>query len=135
MMHVNDYGAMEFSGLGQLRWVRRPRPLPGYGEVLLQVEACGMCGADVSDIARPDAQDQHGLPGHEVVGRILEVGEGVPDRWYIGHRVGVGRLGGPCNACSYCRQGRFALCTEQDVLGVTRDGGYAELMLMGRGHG
>lgn len=129
MMQSTDYGAMESAGPGLLRWSRRPRPTPADDEVLLQVEACGMCGADVSDIARPDASHQRRVPGHEVIGRIIDRGSNVPARLRLGQRVGVGRLGGHCNTCSYCRQGRFALCTDQKVLGVSQDGGYAELML------
>lgn len=69
------------------------------------------------------------VPGHEVVGRVIALGTGVPALWRIGQRVGVGRLGGHCNACAQCRQGRFQLCRNQPVVGATCDGGYAEMML------
>ena len=129
MITATTYGAMECVEPGQLRWAVRPKPLPGPGEVLLEVEACGMCGADVSDLSRPDASAQRRVPGHEVVGKIVGLGVHVPERWRIGQRVGVGRLAGHCNACIYCRQGRFALCSNQKVVGVSCDGGYAEMML------
>jgi alcohol dehydrogenase len=64
-----------------------------------------------------------------VVGRIVERGAHVADGWAVGKRVGVGRLGGHCNHCAYCRSGRFELCTDQEIVGVSRDGGYAELMV------
>lgn len=69
------------------------------------------------------------MRGHEVVGRIAATGAQVPPPWRIGQRVGVGRLGGPCNAGAMCRQGRFELCQDQPFVGSTRDGSYAEAML------
>jgi alcohol dehydrogenase len=98
--------------------------------VLIKVEACGICGADVSDIegADPTLQPPR-VPGHEVVGRIAALGEHTPSIWKTGQRVGVGRLGGHCNECAQCRQGRFQLCQNQPFVGATCDGGYAEMML------
>jgi alcohol dehydrogenase len=69
------------------------------------------------------------VPGHEVVGRLVAIGEQVPPMWRLGQRVGVGRLGGHCQACSMCRRGLFNLCRDQAFVGATRDGGYAEVML------
>ena len=121
------YHAMQATSPGVLEWVERPRPMPGVGEVLIAVEACGMCGADLADV---QAQ-RHGprVPGHEIVGRIAALGRDVPPMWSPGMRVGVGRLGGHCNACSLCRQGVFQLCRHQQVVGSSCDGGYAEMML------
>lgn len=125
-----SYKAMQVSRPGVLELVERPTPRPGAGEVLIQVEACGVCGADIADIERagPAAQPPR-VPGHEVVGRIVALGAGTPAIWAPGQRVGVGRLGGHCNECVQCRQGRFQLCLNQPVVGSTRDGGYAEMML------
>lgn len=122
------YRAFEIAARGELLLSVRDLPEPGVGEVLLAVEACGICGADVSDIDRADPAARR-VPGHEVVGRIVAIGAGVPPAWRIGQRVGVGRLGGPCGQCRACRQGRFNLCTKQPVTGSSRDGGYAERML------
>jgi alcohol dehydrogenase len=69
------------------------------------------------------------VPGHEVVGRIVALDEGVPSIWKMGQRVGVGRLGGHCNECAQCRQGHFQLCQNQPFVGASCDGGYAEMML------
>ncbi len=69
------------------------------------------------------------MPGHEVAGRIAALGAGVASIWKPGQRVGVGHLGGPCNECSQCRQGRFQLCRNQPFVGASCDGGYAEMML------
>ena len=126
----NSYRAMQISRPGVLELVERETPAPASGEVLLQVEACGICGADVADIegAVPSLQPPR-VPGHEVVGRIVAMGAAVPAGWRLGQRVGVGRLAGHCNECSQCRQGRFQLCRNQQVVGASRDGGYAEMML------
>lgn len=121
---------MQVTQPGVLELVERPTPSPGAGEVLIAVEACGICGADVSDIERADAAlRQPRVPGHEVIGRIAAIGVGVSSMWKVGQRVGVGRLGGHCNECDQCRQGHFQLCRNQPVVGVTCDGGYAEVMV------
>ncbi|HHF0928411.1 TPA: alcohol dehydrogenase [Pseudomonas aeruginosa] len=124
------YRAMQVTRPGVLELAERPTPAPGVGEVLIEVEACGICGADTGDIERADPTLQPPrVPGHEVVGRIAALGEHTPSNWKVGQRVGVGRLGGHCGECVQCRQGRFQLCQNQPVLGATCDGGYAELML------
>lgn len=125
-----SYRAMQVSSSGTLELVERDTPVPGANEVLIQVEACGICGADAADIqkaARDSASAR--VPGHEVVGRIVALGPQVLSRWTVGQRVGVGRLGGPCHGCDQCRQGHFQLCEDQPVVGSSCDGGYAEMML------
>ena len=124
------YRAMQVTRPGVLELAERPTPAPGVGEVLIEVEACGICGADTGDIERADPTlHPPRVPGHEVVGRIAALGEHTPSNWKVGQRVGVGRLGGHCGECVQCRQGRFQLCQNQPVLGATCDGGYAEMML------
>jgi alcohol dehydrogenase len=113
---------------GRLELIERDTPLPGAGEVLIAVEACGLCGADANDIERSEGPWPR-VPGHEVVGRIVALGDGVPKSWREGQRVGVGRLGGHCNECAQCRQGKFQLCRQQHFVGSTCDGGYAEMMV------
>lgn len=121
---------MQVTRSGTLELVRRPTPTPGNGEVLIEVEACGICGADATDIegADPTLQPPR-VPGHEVVGRIVALGMNTPSIWKVGQRVGVGRLGGHCNECAQCRQGLFHLCQDQPFVGASCDGGYAEMML------
>ncbi len=68
------------------------------------------------------------VPGHEAVGRIDIVGEGV-EGWAVGQRVGVGFLGGRCGYCEYCRDGDLVNCVNQGYTGVQHDGGYAEVMI------
>ncbi|MDZ5460742.1 alcohol dehydrogenase [Azohydromonas lata] len=124
------YRAMQVTRPGTLELVERQTPTPGAGEVLIEVEACGICGADAADIEGADPMLQPPrVPGHEVVGRIAALGTNTPSIWKVGQRVGVGRLGGYCNECIQCRQGRFQLCLNQPFVGATCDGGYAEMML------
>jgi alcohol dehydrogenase len=124
------YRAMQVPKPGTLELVERPVPVPGSGQVLIEVEACGVCGADTADIdgADPTLQPSR-VPGHEVVGRIVSLGSNVPGMWSVGQRVGVGRLGGHCNECTQCRKGLFQLCKNQQFVGASCDGGYAEMML------
>lgn len=130
MKMKTTYRAIQVSSPGVLELVERETPQPGVGEVLIQVEACGICGADTADIERAAPAGQlPRVPGHEVVGRIVALGLHAPSTWKVGQRVGVGRLGGHCNECVQCRQGRFQLCLNQPVVGATCDGGYAEMML------
>jgi alcohol dehydrogenase len=115
---------------GTLEIAKRETQSPGAGEVLISVEACGICGADAGDIDRADpAMHPARVPGHEVVGRIAALGAGMPSIWKVGQRVGVGRLGGHCNECVQCRRGEFQLCANQPFVGSSCDGGYAEMMI------
>jgi len=126
----STYRAMQVSRPGVLELVERATPDPGPGEVLIQVEACGVCGADKSDIEGADpALQPPRVPGHEVVGRIAAIGDSTPSLWKAGQRVGVGRLGGHCNECVQCRRGQFHLCRNQPFVGASCDGGYAEAMV------
>jgi alcohol dehydrogenase len=121
---------MQITRPGILELVERPTPIPAAGEVLIAVEACGICGADSADIDSADpALQPPRVPGHEVVGRIVALGADTPSMWKAGQRVGVGRLGGHCGHCAQCRQGRFQLCRNQQFVGATCDGGYAEMMV------
>lgn len=126
----DSYQAMQVREAGKLELVERPMPTPASGEVVIRVEACGICGADVSDIEnlKPNLATPR-IPGHEIVGRILELGVNTPARWKVGQRVGIGRLGGHCNECEQCRRGEFQLCREQAFVGSSHDGGYAEIMV------
>jgi alcohol dehydrogenase len=124
---LNMYKALQVSETGQLELVKKEISMPLKDQVLIKVEACGMCGADLSDISGENQLLR--VPGHEVIGRIIALGENVPTIWKMGQRVGVGRLGGHCNECDQCRQGAFVHCTNQTYIGSNQDGGYAELML------
>ena len=113
---------------GEFELVEREIPQPA-GEVRIKVEACGICHSD----AVVKAGQWPGLmfprvPGHEVAGVIEEVGPGVTE-WKKGERVGVGWHGGHCFVCESCRRGDFITCVNEQITGVTRDGGYAQYMI------
>lgn len=124
------YRAMQVGQNGALELVERSTPAPQAKEVLIEVEACGICGADAGDIQGADPKlSPPRVPGHEVVGRVVALGSGAASIWKLGQRVGVGRLGGHCSECEQCRKGEFQLCRNQPFVGATIDGGYAEMMV------
>jgi propanol-preferring alcohol dehydrogenase len=125
----NKYKAVEVSRPGSLRMVERPTMEPGTGQVRLRVEACGVCHSDSATIeGQFPGLTLPRVPGHEVVGRIEEVGPGVSN-WKIGRRVGVGFFGGEDGQCEPCRRGDFVNCVRPVISGITTDGGYAEVMI------
>lgn len=103
-----------------------PRPRPGPGEVLIAVHACGVCRTDLHLL---DGDLPGGrlpvTPGHEIVGRVVEQGEGA-GRFELGARIGVPWLGATCGRCEHCRAGRENLCDRPTFTGFDRDGGYAQ---------
>ncbi len=124
------YKAIQITKPGTLELVERKIPQPKSNEVLIEVEACGVCGADISDIQNADPNlNPPRVPGHEVVGRIVALGNAISSNWKLNQRVGIGRLGGHCNECAQCRGGNFQLCKNQSFVGASADGGYAEMMI------
>lgn len=104
--------------------VAMPKIAPG--QVLIEVEACGVCRTDLHIIDGDLAQPQLPLiPGHEVIGRLRAIGPGVTS-FKVGMRVGVPWLGATCGHCAYCEEGRENLCDLARFTGYTIDGGYAE---------
>lgn len=109
-----------------LRPEQRPDPAPGPGEVRLAVCACGVCRTDLHVVDGELAPRRASIvPGHEIVGRVEAIGEGVAGL-AIGQRLGVPWLGETCGACRYCRDGEENLCDRPGFTGWTRDGGYAD---------
>jgi propanol-preferring alcohol dehydrogenase len=108
---------------------QRPDPLPAAGEVLVRVKACGVCRTDLHVV---DGELPPGplpiVPGHEVVGVVEALGEGVTSL-QLGQRVGVPWLGHTCGHCRYCMAARENLCDAPQFTGYTRDGGYATHVL------
>lgn len=115
---------------GDFEVTERPIPEPGAGQVRIRVEACGICHSDafVKFGGFPGLSYPR-IPGHEVAGRIDAVGEGVAGRWSKGLRVGVGWHGGHCSTCDRCRAGDYLNCAEEQICGISYDGGYAEYMV------
>lgn len=115
---------------GRFEIVEREVPQPGPGHVRVAVEACGVCHSDVLFVGALVPGVRFPLvPGHEIAGRITEVGEGVHDGWQVGERVAVGWFGGSCGHCTPCRQGDFIVCETLKVPGWAYDGGYAEQVI------
>ena len=104
-------------------------PAPAPAEVLIRVEACGVCRTDLH-LLDGELPDTHCpvTPGHEVVGIVSARGSGVT-RFAIGARVGVPWLAWTCGVCEYCRAGLENLCPQARFTGYTRDGGYAQEVL------
>lgn len=109
--------------------VEKEIPEPGYREVLIKVEACGVCHGDAIAKfgARPGIAYPR-VPGHEVVGTVVRSGPGVK-AWKAGVRVGVGWSGGWCGECEACGDGRHHQCGDSWITGLSVDGGYAEYMV------
>ncbi len=103
-----------------------PIPEPGPGEVLLKVEACGVCRTDlhISAGELPPLRDSV-TPGHQIVGRIEKLGPGVSSA-RAGDRAGVSWLGGVDGTCPLCRKNRENLCDHPTFTGYSVNGGYAE---------
>ncbi len=125
---MSSYRVVQATERGKLELAERPLVAPKAGEVRIRVEACGICHTDVLAVQGllPNSAFPR-IPGHEVVGRIDALGEGVTG-WKLGQRVGVGYLAGNCGQCAECRRGHFIHCLQQPVTGTTVDGGYAEVM-------
>ena len=113
-----------------LRAADVPDPVPGPGQLLLHVRACGVCRTDLH-VADGDLSDSK-LPlilGHEVVGIVESRGPGA-ERYQSGQRVGVPWLGSTCGACGFCQSGRENLCDHARFTGYQLDGGYAEYVVV-----
>jgi len=108
----------------------KPIPAPGAGQVLIKVEACSICAGDhiTVDGMFPGLTYPR-IPGHEIAGKVLKVGDGCSDRLKEGMHVGVGWCGGYCNICEACRDGDFVCCKKHWVTGIHSDGGYATHMV------
>src|SRR6202521_1250481 len=128
MKSASTYRAVQAVSKGKLELTEKPLVDPPAGHVRIRVEACGVCHSDsaTGEGILPLAWPR--VPGHEAVGRIEVIGNGV-EGWKVGQRVGVGFLGGSCGYCDYCRDGDLVNCTNQGYTGVQQDGGYAEVMI------
>ena len=123
--------ALVYRGPEALELERRPTPEPAPGEVLVRVQACGICGTDLriasgAHRAYPDGTVR--VPGHEIAGVVEAVGDGAVlsagDRVFVAPNVG-------CGTCDQCSAGRINLCRTPQALGITRDGALATHLLAG----
>ncbi|MEU1011645.1 alcohol dehydrogenase [Streptomyces sp. NPDC005890] len=116
---------------GTFELAEREVPQPGPGHVRIAVEACGICHSDALFVSGglPGVSFPE-VPGHEIAGRVEELGEGVRERgWQVGDRVAVGWFGGSCGHCTPCREGDFIVCRNLKVPGWAYDGGFGEKVI------
>jgi len=123
---------------GVLRSAELADPRPGPGQIVLEVSACGVCRSNLHMIEGDwVAYGVPGftpiIPGHEVVGRVVEIGSEV-DWLRAGDRVGVQPLWSTCGHCAYCLTGRDQLCSAKQITGETVNGGYAQYLLATAAH-
>jgi len=121
--------AAVYHGPEDLRVEQFPTPSAGAGEVVLRVDYASICATDLRILKGGHRKYGPGtvrVPGHEVVGTIVELGRGV-NRYHIGQRVFVAPNVG-CGRCRQCQHGQNNLCTNYDALGITLDGAFAEFM-------
>src|SRR6202521_1578347 len=116
---------------GPFEMVERQIPEAGTGSIRIRVQACGICHSDsLTKEGHFPGIEYPRVPGHEVIGVIDALGSGVPPRWTVGKRVGVGWHGWHWGYCDSCRRGDFFACqTGVKVTGISFDGGYADYML------
>jgi propanol-preferring alcohol dehydrogenase len=109
-----------------LRLAELPIPTPTDEQVLLKVQACGVCRTDLHIVDGELTQPKHPLIlGHQIVGIVADLGKKVT-KFKKGDRVGVPWLGATCGHCRYCERGRENLCDEAKFTGYQLDGGYAD---------
>lgn len=122
------YAAVQAIAPGRLELTQKPLAGPVRGQVRIRVQACGVCHSDAGTVEGAFPIEWPRVPGHEVVGVVDALGDGV-EGWSVGQRVGVGFLGGSCGHCEECRKGDLVNCRNQEFTGVHHDGGYAQYML------
>jgi alcohol dehydrogenase, propanol-preferring len=112
----------------QLRDVEKSRPVKG--QLLVRIATCAVCRTDlhVVDGELPDPKLPL-IPGHQIVGRVEEIGEEANSKFKVGDRVGIPWLGWTDGDCVYCRSNRENLCDRAKFTGYTIDGGYAEFVV------
>lgn len=112
-----------------LELTQPPPPSPGSGEILVEIEACGVCRTDLH-VIEGDLESHRSrlIPGHEIVGRVLALGPRCK-RFTVGDRVGVAWLHRTCGTCRFCVRGDENLCLAPTFTGWDVDGGYAELVV------
>ncbi len=122
--------AFIYQGVGKPSEVREiPVPVPGQGELLVKVEACGICGSDLH-AAKHGFAAPGSVMGHEYTGHVVAIGPGVSPDWKEGDRVfGIG--GKPCLKCPVCELGNYMACPDLIIQGYDprSTGGYAEYTL------
>lgn len=115
--------AVVYTGPDTFEVTRVPQPTPGPGELLIRVEAAGLCHTDLDILAGRYPAEFPRIPGHEFAGTVVDADSTY--RGYIGARVAVDPLIA-CHQCRNCTRGYPNLCTAGQAYGAERDGGFAE---------
>ena len=122
---------------GDYRFEMVDTPRAGKGEMILKVEACGICAGDTKAFAgaasfwgfdgQPKYIKEPMIPGHEFVGKVVEIGPDVKGDWKIGDRICPEQIV-PCGECMFCKTGRHWMCEKHDLFGFQNNvnGGMAE---------
>ena len=117
-----------------LELTEMPVPRPGPGQLQVAVTACGICRTDLHVVDGDlDSPKLPLIPGHQIVGNVAAIGEGVAD-FQLGQRVGIPWLGGSCGHCEYCSQNRENLCDHAVYTGYQINGGFAEYTVADAGY-
>ncbi|EGX89611.1 alcohol dehydrogenase [Cordyceps militaris CM01] len=114
---------------GPFKIAERPLKAPAAGEVLVKVLACGVCFSDVAIASGEMGSVFPRVPGHEIVGDIVQVGDGIK-HLTVGQRVGGPWHGGHDGTCRACQRAQFQMCDNELVNGYSKDGGFAEYVLL-----
>ncbi|KAM3502373.1 hypothetical protein MY10362_004882 [Beauveria mimosiformis] len=109
--------------------VERQLKAPAAGEVLVKVLACGVCFSDVAIASGEMGNCFPRVPGHEIVGDVVQIGDGVKSL-AVGERVGGPWHGGHDGICRACQRAQFQMCDNELVNGYSKDGGFAEYVLL-----
>jgi alcohol dehydrogenase, propanol-preferring len=119
--------AMVLGGVGEpLMLMTVDKPAPGAGEILIRITACGICRTDLHVVDGELTMGHYPIvPGHQIVGYIEQLGEGV-EQFAVNQRVGVPWLGGSCGCCDFCMDGKENLCDQAVYTGCSVNGGFAE---------
>lgn len=112
---------------GPLVMTKLPDPVPKDDEVLIKVDACGVCHTELDEIEGRTPPLLPVIPGHQVIGRVVAAGRDVKEL-KPGDRVGVGWIFSSCGRCRYCLEGHENLCAGFMATGRDVNGGYAEFM-------
>lgn len=143
MVNIPEFmNAVVAYGPGDYRYERVRVPKPGAGEVLVKVEACGICAGDIKAFqggkrfwggdGEPSYIEAPMIPGHEFIGRVVETGDGFlnKDGIKVGDRV-ISEQVVPCGTCRFCRNNQYWMCQIHDVYGFKNylNGGFAEYMI------
>lgn len=108
-----------------LRMVDLPDPVPGPGEILVRVSACGICHTELDEIEGRLSPRVPIVLGHQIVGRVAGLGPGA-GTFQLGERVGIAWIHSTCGSCEFCREGKENLCPQFKGTGCDVHGGYAQ---------